>query len=133
MHSAINKLSRQISKHFDSYFIEFNLATSYVELLMIVQENETVSQKEIAETLDLAPSTITRFINKLDKKGFIEKKRSGKTMMVSLSRGKAEAVRELRNIYNSAESDLQKILGEKYADTTNKLIEYGIEQIQSVS
>jgi DNA-binding MarR family transcriptional regulator len=133
MHSAINKLNREISRHFDSYFSEFNLATSYVELLMIVHQKETVTQKEIAETLDLAPSTITRFINKLVKRGFIEKKRSGKTMMVSLRKGKMEEVTDLGKIYKRAESDLQKILGEKYTETTSKLIEYGIEQIQSVS
>jgi len=131
MHLNVNKFSRAVSKHFDSYFKPFKLATSYVELLMVIEEVGEVSQKVIAEELDLAPSTITRFINKLDIRGFINKTRSGKTMVISIHPSKSEQVRELKEIYNSAEKDLQNILSEKYTQTTNKLLQFGIDQIRS--
>jgi DNA-binding MarR family transcriptional regulator len=131
MHLTVNKFSRAVSKHFDFYFKPFSLATSYVELLMVIEEEGEVSQKIIAEELGLAPSTITRFINKLDKKGYINKTRSGKTMLISLDQKKSKQVKELKEIYYSAEKGLQNILSEKYTETTNKLLQFGTDQMRS--
>jgi MarR family transcriptional regulator, organic hydroperoxide resistance regulator len=131
MYSEANSFSREISRHYDSYFEESGLTTSYVELLLILLHSGECSQKEIAERMNLAPSTITRFIGKLKKSGYIEKSRDGKTMSVSLDEKKKEQVIELEQLFNRAEEDLKVVLGQKFIETTGRLLKYGITQLQN--
>jgi DNA-binding MarR family transcriptional regulator len=130
MYSEANSFSREVSRHFDSFFEVKGLTTSYVELLLILSESDEVSQKDIAEKMNLAPSTITRFIGKLEKAGYIKKSRDGKTMSISLANRKKKDVEALKRLYEKAELDLQKKLGEKFIETTTKLLEYGTEGMQ---
>ena len=125
MHSAANLFSREISRHFDSYFTEFNLATSYAELLLILFEHEELSQNDLAEEMKLAPSTITRFVNKLVKKGLVEKNKVGRTAVITLSQEGQAVSPALKNSFENAVKDLENILGEKYVHTTKELLLHG--------
>ncbi|PWN05911.1 MarR family winged helix-turn-helix transcriptional regulator [Rhodohalobacter mucosus] len=131
MHSAANHFSREISRFFDSYFDEHKLATSYVQVLRLIDEQQSITQKEIADRMNLAPSTITRFIGKLNKMGLIEKTRSGKEMSVHISEGEKNTVRNMISLLKKAEKDLEALLGSKYIETTSALLNYGANEIQS--
>lgn len=130
MYSQANSFSREISRHYDSYFEDKGLTTSYVELLLIIDEHGSLSQKNIAEQMNLAPSTITRFISKLEKQGYLKKEKKGKLVAVSISKKKESAVKELRSMFNKANSDLVELLGDKYVETTSKLLNYGIDRLK---
>ena len=125
MHSAANLFSRDITRHFDSYFEELNLSTSYVELLLILFEREEVSQNDLAEEMKLAPSTITRFVNKLVKKGLVEKKKVGRTAVITLSPEGEELTPTLKQSFENAVNDLKSILGNKFVYTTKELLLHG--------
>lgn len=125
MHSAANSFSREISRHFDSYFEEYDLATSYVELMLILHNNEELSQNDLAEEMNLAPSTITRFINKLVKRSLVQKKKSGRTAVINLSKKGQALVPKLKDSFDRAMADLQNILSEKYVHTTKGLLLHG--------
>ncbi|MDX1590591.1 MAG: MarR family transcriptional regulator [Balneolaceae bacterium] len=131
MHTAANHFSREISRFFDSYFEDHQLATSYVQLLRLIDENGSMTQKEIAEQMNLAPSTITRFIGKLEKLNMVRKSRSGKEMTVQINEGEQSTVNQLIALLNQAELDLEKLLGKKYIETTSALLEYGAKEILS--
>ena len=131
MHTAANHFSREISRFFDSYFEDHQLATSYVQLLRLIDENESMTQKEIAEQMNLAPSTITRFIGKLEKLNMVRKSRSGKEMTVQIIESEQSTVNQLIALLNQAELDLEKLLGKKYIETTSALLEYGAKEILS--
>ena len=125
MHSASNLFSREITRHFDSYFEEYNLATSYVELLLILYEQDELSQNDLADEMNLAPSTITRFVNKLVKMGLVQKKKVGRTAAISLSKKGQDQLPVLKRNFDNAVNDLQEILGIKYVHTTKELLLYG--------
>lgn len=131
MHSAANHFSREISRFFDSYFEEHQLATSYVQVLRLISEHQTVTQKEIADSMNLAPSTITRFIGKLEKMGLVKKTRAGKEMSVHISDGETVKVKQLVSLLKEAERDLEELLGSKYIETTSALLNYGAKEIQA--
>jgi|AntRauTorckE6833_2_1112554.scaffolds.fasta_scaffold127673_2 DNA-binding MarR family transcriptional regulator len=124
-HQLINTFSREISSFYDAKFKEAGLATSYAELLILVKESEKISQKQIAISMNLAPSTITRFIAKLEKKGLVSKERRGKEIFIELTEKGKKLTVELEQIYNQAEEELQAILGSKFIETTGKLFEFG--------
>lgn len=133
MHSAANTFSREITRYFDSYFKEYDLATSYVELLLILLEKEESSQNDIADDMNLAPSTITRFVNKLVEKGLLQKKKDGRTAVIELSKKGRSLVPELKRSFNNAVADLESILGEKYVYTTKELLLHGTNLLQEHS
>lgn len=133
MHSEANSFSREISRHFDSYFEEYDLATSYVELLLILHDQERLSQNDLAERMNLAPSTITRFINKLVKKSLVQKKKSGRTAVVSLSRKGQALAPKLKDRFEKAMRDLEETLSEKYVHTTKELLLYGANLLKEKS
>lgn len=125
MHSASNSFSREITRHFDSYFEEYNLATSYVELILILCEQGELSQNDLADQMKLAPSTITRFVNKLVKKELVQKNKVGRTAIITLSRNGRVLAPTLKSDFERAVNDLEAILGEKYVHTTKELLLYG--------
>lgn len=129
MHTEANRFSREISAFFDAYFKEEKLATSYIELILIVDEAGSTTQKGIAEKLSLAPSTITRFINKLEKRGFVLKEMNGRNAMITLTKEGALNAVNFRRKYDQAETDLMELLGEKFVDTTRQLLDHGSEMM----
>ena len=131
MHAITNSLSREISAFYDTYFKEDKLATSYVELLLLIEDYDKISQKVIATKMNLAPSTITRFLNKLIKKGVVSKKMDGRISYVELSEQGKKEVPKLRNKYEQAEDDLKEILGSKFVDTTKQLLMHGAALLQN--
>lgn len=125
MHSASNSFSREISRHFDSYFDEYDLATSYVELLLILYEKDELSQNDLADEMKLAPSTITRFVNKLVKKGLVQKKKVGRTAVITLSKKGGDQLPALKKRFDDAVNDLKAILSDKYVHTIKELLLHG--------
>lgn len=125
MHLASNSFSREISRHFDSYFDEYDLATSYVELLLILYEKDELSQNDLADEMKLAPSTITRFVNKLVKKGLVQKRKVGRTAVITLSKKGGDQLPALKKRFDDAVNDLRVILSDKYVHTTKELLLHG--------
>lgn len=125
-HHSINTLSRSITAFFDKHFEESGLATSYVELLVLIRENDSLSQKDIALAMDLAPSTITRFISKLEEMNLVEKHRDAREVVVKLTEKGDNLAKNLQKKYKQAEKELRQILGDKYLETTGKLLDHGV-------
>lgn len=127
MHAITNSFSREISRHFDSYFEEYNLATSYVELILIVNEQDEITQKQLSEMMNLAPSTITRFIQKMKKSGLVEKSKSGRIATIRLTKKADAVVENMQKSYDRAVQDLEEKLGEKFVHTTEQLLAHGVK------
>jgi len=131
-HNSVNSFSRTLTSFFDERLSRFNLATSYVELMILMREHETVSQKEIADLLSLAPSTITRFVDKLRKAGYITKKRSGRNMTIELTEEGRLISSDMEREYQEAVKTIRDLIGEKYLDTVGKLLEYGSSELENL-
>ncbi|WP_160692042.1 MarR family winged helix-turn-helix transcriptional regulator [Clostridium sp. C2-6-12] len=108
LYYSVNKLSRIIGKFADEEFRITGLSPTYAFLLSVVNESDGISQKEIGEVLDVAPSTITRFIDKLENSGHLERRVEGKNSFIySTEKGKA-----IQNDINTAWSNLHSIYKE---------------------
>ncbi|WP_340103991.1 MarR family winged helix-turn-helix transcriptional regulator [Rhodohalobacter sp. 8-1] len=132
-HSSVNSFSRTLSSYFDEKLSRFNLATSYIELMILMKENNEVSQKEIAEQLSLAPSTITRFVDKLKKEGYLTKKRDGRNMTIELTQNGRQVSSEMEREYQAAVQEIRGLMGDKYLETVGKLLEYGNEELEKAA
>ncbi len=77
-----NRLSRAITKIAEEEFASTGLSPMYGYLILLVNGTPGITQKELAEKLSVAPSTLTRFIDKLEIRRLAERKVQGKTVLV---------------------------------------------------
>lgn len=95
-----------------------------------MKENDSVTQKEIADHLSLAPSTITRFVDKLKKEGYLTKKRDGRNVTIQLTETGVQTSSEMEAEYRSAVGEIRELMGDKYIETVGKLLDYGSEELE---
>jgi len=69
-----NHLARVVSKIWQNAFDELGLAPAHAYLLRLVIEQPGMAQKAIALELHLEKSTITRFIDKMVREGYLIRK-----------------------------------------------------------
>jgi DNA-binding MarR family transcriptional regulator len=130
MHFTVNSFAREVGKIFDEYVKPLGIAPSYGELLMLLDKNEGMQQQEIADEMNLAPSTITRFIAKLEKEKLVEKqKKEGRSEVILTKMGVKKTV-QIKKEYSKAVTELEQLLGEKFVTTTEQLLKHGAEQLK---
>ena len=100
----INALTRKINKIWDQAFAEFGLSPSHAYLLRLVLTSPLITQKEIAEELKLEKSTVTRFIDTLEEKGYLKRKKNGREQNIHPT----AAARKLEDKLNTRGEELYK-------------------------
>lgn len=76
------KLARVFGKIAEDAFQKIGLSPSHALILYLVNQRSSIHQKEIGELLHLTPSTITRFVEKLENKKLIFRKNDGKNVYI---------------------------------------------------
>lgn len=71
----INALTRAVNRIWSEAFDEFDLSPSHAYLLRLVLSSPGLSPKQISNELKLEKSTITRFLDSLQKKGFLRREK----------------------------------------------------------
>ena len=80
LYFTANSLSRHINKLAEDAFNITGLAPSYAYLMMILIEEPGLNQCTVSKKMNLKASTMTRFIEKLKLKGFVETIKEGRTI-----------------------------------------------------
>ncbi len=76
-------LSREIASIAETAFLDLGLTPSDAYLVMTVNEKPSIQPTEISEKILLAPSTITRMIEKLEKRSIVTRRQEGKYTYVT--------------------------------------------------
>lgn len=81
-------LSREIASIAETGFLDLGLTPSDAYLVMAVNEKPNIQPTEISEKILLAPSTITRMIEKLEKRSIVTRSNEGKyTYVMATTKG----------------------------------------------
>lgn len=130
LYFTANSLSRKINEIADESFKITGLAPSYAYLMMILFEEPGLTQNELSERMNLKASTMTRFIEKLVQKKFVERIQEGRSVMIYPT----QAGKELKNLIHKALKDLHKkyteILGEDFASKLTANIHQASEMLK---
>jgi DNA-binding MarR family transcriptional regulator len=79
LYFTANSLARIITRMADEAFRRTGLSPSHAFLMMLVNDNPGIGQKELCRHLQLAPSTVTRFVDALAHRGYLTRLAEGKT------------------------------------------------------
>jgi len=123
---SAGKLARVIGKTADDAFRITGLSPSHAFLLHIVNQNSGIHQKIIGEMLHMTPSTITRFVEKLENKGLVTRKVEGKNAhLFTTEKGKqlqSVIITAWLSLHDSYSEVLTTGESEQFITTVNKLI-----------
>lgn len=111
----------------DQQFKEYGFSGSYAFIVIAVQRNNGLSQKQISDVFKLAPSTVTRFVDKLVKKGLLKRSQQGKEMLLTLTADGVNMATRLEDDLKILDAEIIENLGDKYLDTLNRMLEHGIQ------
>lgn len=80
-----NALSRTLLKLAEKEFKPLKLSPAHASLLLLVYDTPGISPKQLSRLLNLTPSTITRFVDSLEKKKLLSRETQGKSSHISPS------------------------------------------------
>ncbi len=122
LYFTANTLSRVITRMAEEEFKITGLSPSHAFLMMLVNDNPGIGQKELCEHLHLAPSTVTRFIDSLVYRGYLIRKSKGKASKIySTDKGK-HLKKPIDAAWKSLYYRYSRILGMKKGDQLTKII-----------
>lgn len=115
-----NRLSNIMRKVADEAFNELDIASSYVYLLVIVNQYSGITQSELSEKLDISASTCTRFVDKLVEQDILRKEFEWKTAHIYLTDKGRNTCEQIDSCFDKLYKSYTEILGE---DVSNNLAE----------
>src|SRR5690606_13479403 len=122
LYFTANQLARTITRMADEEFRITGLSPTYAFLMIVVNEQPGISQKELGEILHITPSTVTRFIEKLQHKGLVYSEQHGRQSLIySTEKGKALQA-DIEKAWNNLYQRYSELLGEQEGiELTEKL------------
>lgn len=115
LYYSATAFSRVMSRIADEEFAGVGLSSSYAFLLMTVVDKPGIQPKEISEELQLAPSTVTRLIEKLEYQGYLERKSVGRSTEVYATEKVAEILGKVKKAWSNINKRYVGILGKEAA------------------
>lgn len=111
-----NRLGRAITRIAEEEFAPTGLTPMYGYAIRLVNGRPGITQKELAEKLSIAPSTLTRFVDKLETKQLVRRSVQGKTVLLYPT-PKGQALEgEIRLASKRLKARYKEILGDAAAD-----------------
>ncbi len=110
-----NTMTRLINKMTEEAFMPTGLAPSYAFLMMVVIERESIGIGELANILKLAPSTVTRFVDKLILKKYLERSQEGRNITVKATSSGMGLLPEIKASWERLFKAYCDVLGEEFA------------------
>ena len=96
-------------------FMPTGLAPSYAFLMMVVIEQKSIGIGELANTLKLAPSTVTRFVDKLIVQGHLERSQEGRNITVTATSKGKTLLPLIKESWKRLFDAYCEVLGEEFA------------------
>lgn len=91
----VNALTRKVNRIWDRAFEDLGLSPAHAYLLRLVLSQPGISQKDIAGELRLEKSTVTRFIDALEDKGYLKRNKVNREQIIHPTRAAVKIEKEL--------------------------------------
>lgn len=113
LYFTANSLARKVAKMADESFKITGLSPSHAFLMMLVNDYPGIGPKALGNHLNLAPSTVTRFVDTLIYKGYLTKKAKGKNTFIQITDQGKELLEPIAAAWKNLYHRYSEILGEE--------------------
>jgi DNA-binding MarR family transcriptional regulator len=131
LYFTANSLARTITRMADEEFGRIGLVPSHAFLLMQALEEPGISQKDLAERLHLAQSTVSRFVDALVLRGFLEKRSQGKVTNIYPTDKVTEQLEEIHKAWKSLYRRYSAVLGEEEGRELTRLADRAHQKLEA--
>jgi len=132
LYFTANSLARVITRMAEEEFRRTGLSPSHAFLMMLVNDHPGIGQTELGEQLNLAPSTVTRFIDLLVHRGYlIRKKSDGKVSRVYATEAGRNLRKPIAEAWKSLHQRYAKVLGLKKGDELTAMIDAASDKLNN--
>lgn len=128
LYISSNALARKISSMADERVKPFGITTSYAYLMLAICERPGIGQKQICDEFYFAPSTVTRFMDKLERKGLIIRNKEGKAVIPELTQKGKEMCGRLSDEIRYLNQEIEEKLGTRFMDTLNRMLKHALNE-----
>ena len=130
LYFTANSFARIMTTLAEDEFKKTGLSPNYAFLVMLVCETPGITQKEISEYLQLTPSTITRFVDKLESKGFIKRIVEGKNVLLEPTEEGKNSLVEIQASWERLYHRGAKVLGYEEGQNLSNLINQTVLKLE---
>lgn len=123
LYFTANSLARVITRMADEEFRRTGLSPSHAFLMMLVNDHPGIGQKALCEQLQLAPSTVTRFIDTLVYRGLLTRHVDGKVSRVTATEAGAALQQPIEDAWRNLHLRYAKVLGLEAGDELTAAID----------
>lgn len=118
---AAGALSRAMNRLAEEAFGRVGLSPSLAYLLIQISDRPGIPLGRVADVLMLDASTLTRLVEKLEAKGWVERRADGRGRLLFLTPAGAQRVPAVRQAWTELEAAYVSILGEDHARVITQL------------
>jgi DNA-binding MarR family transcriptional regulator len=124
MYYSVNKLARHLNSIADEEFKKMDITATQGFALIAIGDLDKHTPSEIAAELEMKPSTITRFLDKLEELGYVKREYHGRNTEVDMTELGKEKLKEVFQCWKGIHDRNAETFGDKIAqDVTDKVIE----------
>lgn len=116
-----NSLARDVTRMGEEAFAGIGMTPSYAFLLMLAAESPGISQKELAQRMNMAPSTVSRFIDALVKRQLLRKEGQGRLTLIHPTEKGLQLQEHIQAAWKSLYERYSNVLGRKNGDALTRL------------
>ena len=129
LYYSTNALARVMSKLAEEEFSKTGLAPSYAFVLMAVNSFPGIQPKELSEYLQLTPSTVTRLLDKLEVKDYLERKNCGRSTEIFPKEKSLELNDQIKSAWTALHKRYSGLVGEAEGKELTEKINQAIDNI----
>lgn len=113
---AAGAFARSMNRRAEEAFAPTGLSPSHAFVVMAVNRKPGISPSDLSAELMLTPSTITRLMEKLESKGLIERRVSGRAVEVHPTDASRAVDADIRSAWKGLYDAYSALLGEEEAN-----------------
>lgn len=123
--------SRELVRETDEAFSTVGLSSSHALILCLVDESPGIRPGLLAEKLHLKPSTITRLVQKLERRQLVERESKGRATSIACTAAGSKLAHSLEEQWRMLISQKKEQLGERYVEVLSEMISNALEAMSA--
>lgn len=122
LYFSANLLARRLNTIADEAFEGMDITATQGFTLIAIGELDKHTPSEIAAELEMNPSTITRFLDKLEKIGYVKREYYGRKTQVDITSNGEEKLKEIFKCWDKIHNKNAQIFGDEAAQEVTQKI-----------
>jgi len=115
LYCGLSVMQRRVNRLAEEAFAPLGISPSHASVIMALAEHGEMPSGVLAEMLGLAPSTITRFLDKLEDRALVTRRVEGRLAFASISPAGRETLTDLQEGWRQLYYAYSDVYGRDFA------------------